>query len=383
MHRLLALRARLRGGAGHLRADDRGPRLRVPRRGRHVGKLHRFRMRVLRRLRAGLPDRRAAREVGAGDGPADAFGGHDLRLLRRRLLVQGGDARRRGRAHGAVQGRQGQSRPFLRQGALRLGLRHPQGPHPQSDDPRKDHRPVARGDLGRGVRACRQRVPPHPVPVRPRRDRRHHLVALHQRGDLSRPEAGAAGLRQQQCRHLRARLPFADRLRPEDHLRHLGRHAGFQLGRADRRGHDHRRQPDRRPSGVRLAAEEAAAARREADRRRSAPHRHRALGACRGRLSSAAEARHQCRRGDVAVARHRHRRAVRREVHPRALRLVGVRGLGGLRRRTAAQPGGGREAVRRAGRADPRRRRGSMPPAATARSITASASPSTARARPR
>ena len=31
VHRLLALRARLRGGAGHLRADHRGPRLRSPR----------------------------------------------------------------------------------------------------------------------------------------------------------------------------------------------------------------------------------------------------------------------------------------------------------------------------------------------------------------
>ena len=34
VHRLLALRARLRGGAGHLRADHRGPRLRQPRLGR-------------------------------------------------------------------------------------------------------------------------------------------------------------------------------------------------------------------------------------------------------------------------------------------------------------------------------------------------------------
>ena len=31
--------------------------------------------------------------------------------------------------------------------------------------------------------ACR--VPPHPGEIRPRLDRRHHLVALHQRGDLS------------------------------------------------------------------------------------------------------------------------------------------------------------------------------------------------------
>ena len=35
VHRLLALRARLRGGAGHLRADDRRPRLRLDRLGRH------------------------------------------------------------------------------------------------------------------------------------------------------------------------------------------------------------------------------------------------------------------------------------------------------------------------------------------------------------
>ena len=44
-----------------------------------------------------------------------------------------------------------------------------------------------------------------------------------------RPEAGPRRLRQQQCRYLRARLPLADRLRPEDHLRHLGRHPGFRL----------------------------------------------------------------------------------------------------------------------------------------------------------
>ena len=105
-------------------------------------------MRLLRRLRAGLPDRDADREIGHRDRPARAFGGHDLRLLRRRLHLQGRDARRRGRAHGALQGRQGQSRPFLRQGPLRLGLCHPQGPHPQADDPREDHRPLARGVAG-------------------------------------------------------------------------------------------------------------------------------------------------------------------------------------------------------------------------------------------
>ena len=44
-----------------------------------------------------------------------------------------GDA---GRPHGALQGRQGQRGPFLRQGPLRLRLRHAQGPHRQADDPR-------------------------------------------------------------------------------------------------------------------------------------------------------------------------------------------------------------------------------------------------------
>ena len=62
VHRLLALRARLRGGAGHLRADHRRPRLRQPRVAGHGRDLSRLRMRLLRRLRAGLPDRDAERE---------------------------------------------------------------------------------------------------------------------------------------------------------------------------------------------------------------------------------------------------------------------------------------------------------------------------------
>ena len=57
-----------------------------------------------------------------------------------------------------------------------------------------------------------------------------------------------------------------------------------------------------------LAPEEAPARRRQADRGRSAPHRHRALGPCRGAAPSAADARHQCRRAHRAGACHRHRR---------------------------------------------------------------------------
>ena len=126
-----------------------------------------------------------------------------------------GDARRRSRAHGAVQGRQGQPRPFLRQGALRLGLRQSPRTHPQADAAREDHRALARGFVAGSDRPRRLGVQTHPGEIRPRLGRRHHLLALHRRGNLFGAEAGARGVRQQQCRHLRPRLPFADRLRPE------------------------------------------------------------------------------------------------------------------------------------------------------------------------
>ncbi len=61
----------------------------------------------------------------------------------------------------------------------------------RADAARKDHRPLARGVLGRGARPCRPRVLAHPGQVRPHGDRRHHLLALHQRGNLPGPEAGA------------------------------------------------------------------------------------------------------------------------------------------------------------------------------------------------
>ena len=56
MHRLLALRARLRGSPGHVRADHPGARLRFEGRDRRC-RFSLVRMRFLRRLRAGLPDR--------------------------------------------------------------------------------------------------------------------------------------------------------------------------------------------------------------------------------------------------------------------------------------------------------------------------------------
>ena len=74
------------------------------------------------------------------------------------------NAGRRSRPHDALQGRQGESRPLLREGPLRLGLRHAQGPHPEADDPRQDHRSVARSDLGR---SHQPRVPANSSASRP------------------------------------------------------------------------------------------------------------------------------------------------------------------------------------------------------------------------
>ena len=107
MHRLQPLRARLRGSAGHVRADHRGPWLRLARRGR-PDRFPLIRMRLLRRLRAGLPDRDADREERDRAWPARSFARDDLRLLRRRLLLQGGNAGRPARAHGSLQGRRRQ-----------------------------------------------------------------------------------------------------------------------------------------------------------------------------------------------------------------------------------------------------------------------------------
>ena len=110
---------------------------------------------------------------------------------------------------------------------------------------------------------------------------------------------------------------------------------------------------------------------RQADRRRSPPHRPRALAAYRGRLPSAAETRHQCRRrnGDGACDRHRGPR--QREIRARTLRLGRVPGLGRLRRRGAQQPRAKREIHRRSRPPICARPRGFTPPAAMRRFITA------------
>ncbi len=248
-------------------------------------------MRLLRRLRAGLPHRDALREVADRERPGRAQRHHHLRLLRRRLLVPRRDAGRGGRAHGAQFRRACEPRSLLREGSLRHRLCDPPRSHPEAHDPQADHRPLAGSVLGGSDRLCRERAQAHSKEVRPKFHRRHHFLALHERGDLPRAEADPRRLRQQQRRHLRTGLSLAHRLRLEEHPRRVGRHPEFRLGDAGGRDLRHRRQSHRRPSGIRLADEAPAATGCEADRRRSAPDRSGALAAHRRGLSPASSVR--------------------------------------------------------------------------------------------
>ena len=151
------------------------------------------------------------------------------------------------------------------------------------DGPRHDRRPVARGRAGtRPSPTPRARLKEIQAAARRRLDRWHHLVALHERRGLRRPEDDPRRLRQQQRRHLRPGVPLPHGLRAQADVRHVGRHPGLPLGRGGRRHRRDRGQPDRRSPGVRLADEAPAARGRAAHRRRPAPHRPRAQPAHRG-----------------------------------------------------------------------------------------------------
>ena len=97
------------------------------------------------------------------------------------------------------------------------------------------------------------------------------------------------------------------------------------------------------------------------------------IAACRGGASSAAPARHQCRGADRDGACHRDRGAGRRGLHPRALRLGRLSGLGGIRFAGPQQSPRRSRASRACRRTICAPRRGSTRPAAMPRSITASA----------
>ena len=150
VHRLLALRARLRGGAGHVRADHARPRLRLE------GLAGRRRLHVAPNASPAAPACRPARPRRSTRRASSQYGKAERAVVTTcaycgvgcsfKAEIKGDD----GRAHGPLQGGQGQRGPFLRQGPLRLRLRHPQGPHRQADDPRQDRR--SRGARSRGTR---------------------------------------------------------------------------------------------------------------------------------------------------------------------------------------------------------------------------------------
>ena len=242
-----------------------------------------FRMRLLRRLRAGLPDGDAVGKIADRAGPGRAQRHHHLRLLRRRLLVPRRDAGRGSGAHGAEQGRPRQPRPLLREGALRDRLCDAPGSHHQADDPRQDHRSVARSELGGGDRATRPREFRR-IQAKYGRDSIGGITSSRCTNEETYlvqklVRAGFGNNNVDTCARV-CHSPTGYGLKTD--ARRIGRHAELRFGDDSRRDHGHRRQSDRRPSGIRLADEAAPAPGRQADRRRPAPHRSGAHAAHRG-----------------------------------------------------------------------------------------------------
>ncbi|CAB4835492.1 unannotated protein [freshwater metagenome] len=143
VHRLLAVCAGVRRGAGHVRAHHRGPRLWRTSGCRCQRQLLRFAVRVLWCLRAGVPHSNAHREHCHRDGSAAPHGAHHVCVLWRRLLVQGRDAGRDRRADDALQGRRRERGPLVREGSVRVGLRQPPRSATESDGAREHHRRMA------------------------------------------------------------------------------------------------------------------------------------------------------------------------------------------------------------------------------------------------
>ena len=213
VHRLLALRAGVRRGPGHLRADDRGSRLRLEgltRRHRLPG----LGVRLLRRVRAGLPDGDPAGEVASSSWacrPARSIttcaycgvGCSFKAELRGDELVR----------MVPVQGRRRQRGPLLRQGPVRVRLRQPPRPRARPDGPRvRSPTSGARSSWDEAIGFTARRL--RGDPGRSTASARSAAITssrMHQRGGLRRPEDGAGGVRQQQRRHLRPGLPLADR----------------------------------------------------------------------------------------------------------------------------------------------------------------------------
>ena len=273
------------------RADERRDRPGAARRarqdrvrhGRPDGRVH---LRRLRRVRAGLPDRRVGAGARGRDGGARQAGGIGVPVLRRRLPAH---LQRQGQQDPVRQRprRPGQPQPPVRQGALRLRLRTPSAAPDQAADPpcrcaqarrlhdgpqrRDEHLP--RGHVGRGARSRRRHAQAPARPARPLCAGRLRLGQGQQRRGLPVPEAGAHRLRQQQRRPLHAAVPRLQRGgAARGHRLRRGQQPGD--GRdAGRGGDPDRRQPDGESSGRGHLDEERRRRRHQADRDGSAAQR--------------------------------------------------------------------------------------------------------------
>ena len=214
---------------------------------------------------------------------------HDLRVLRRRLLVPRRDEGRGGRAHGAEQGRPCEPRPLVREGPLRDRLRDAQDRITEADDPREDLRSVARGQLGRGDQlhgdASSSASRRSTAAIRSAASRRRAARTRKPTSCRSSCAPAFGNNNVDTCARV-CHSPTGYGLKNT-----LGESAGTQnfdsVMKADVIMVIGANPTDGAP-GVRVADEAAPARRREADRRRSAPHRSRAHAAHRGRLSPAA-----------------------------------------------------------------------------------------------
>ena len=147
VHRLRALRARVRRGSGRLRADAPDALGAQPHRNVSGNQPARIRLRILRRVHRRLPHRRAGRtrlQVGQGRRGSEL----DMPALPGGLRDEAGSeqAQPPDSLH-TRPSRRRQSRTRLLQGQVRDGVRQPARPRKVAHDPPK--RAIAAGDLAR------------------------------------------------------------------------------------------------------------------------------------------------------------------------------------------------------------------------------------------
>ena len=227
MHRLFALRARLRRDSRHVCADNTGPGLQLQDRRQSKPDISGIGMRVLRPMRRSVPDWRPRGKISHCHGRCRPRGHDDVRLLRRRVFVQSRNARLTRREDGSQPRWACQPRACVCKRPVCLRLRHTSRSNRHSDDSEAHHRRMEQGLVGRGHSVRRLRVAANSVPVRQGRNRRNHVVALHERRNVPRAKDGAGRVRDQQCRHVRPCVSFPDGLWPQAYDRRIRRYAGI------------------------------------------------------------------------------------------------------------------------------------------------------------